>query len=306
MKRALLILCCILFLPVVAGNQIASDAMNVTVQPDGSADVVVERTYSDVRSQHISYLVPARYTPSGLQAADADGQLDCTVEQLDVGTELLCTPRGTTDYTVTIRYAADMTEPDEGVRLFSYARRVMSPTDSLSTRVELPEGYGLVDTDRAVLPEGAAIGTEGRNIHLHWEHDDVSIGETIYYSIRYEELGVFSRLSLGVIAGMIAVLVFGAGAVGYYLRRDGGQEQETIAAVFPVLKDDEQEVIRYIVDHDGEVEQRDIVADCSFSKAKVSKLLSDLEDRNMVEKQKQGRVNIVSLARDIGDMSTVK
>ncbi|MDY6774162.1 MAG: MarR family transcriptional regulator, partial [Candidatus Nanohaloarchaea archaeon] len=99
---------------------------------------------------------------------------------------------------------------------------------------------------------------------------------------------------------LAAVVLLLAGLVVYFRREYGGEK--TIASVFPVLKEDEKEVMRYLIDSEGEAEQREIVDNLDYSKAKISRLVSDLEERNLVEKEKRGRVNVVKLTREIGDI----
>ncbi len=305
MKR--LFLCAaILFMlvPLVSASDISTEHMSISLQPDGTANVTVERNYDTISASQISFLMPARYSPSGMTAYDDEGELDCTLRTFDFGEEIVCEPRQYEDYTVTIRFFGEFaSQNQQDGYTFSYVKQVLTPTDRTSLTVTLPEGFGLVSGDTPYVPDDAEVGSEGRRIFLHWDYDGLSTGESIQYSIAYEDLQVFDRIPAWALAGLIIALVLSSSAAALYVR-GRNRNEETIASMFPVLKDDEQLVIRYIIDQGGEVEQRDIVENVSYSKAKVSKLLSDLEDRNMVEKEKQGRVNIVKIARDIGDINT--
>jgi DNA-binding transcriptional ArsR family regulator len=307
MKRFVFILFLLLCVPMAAASQITLEDTRIHVDPDGQANVTIERQYDSISSPRISYFVPSQYNPEQLQARDDLGELDCTTQSFESGREILCDPRKMADYTVEITFFADFITYDRqtNTHLFSFVRQVLTPTDRTRLQVVLPEGFGLVQSqgNPSYSPANAHVGSQGRRIFIDWERENVSIGDTVQYRVQYEKLQVLDNVP-GSIAGaaLILALLIAGGAV-YYVRQNRGEQNGSIASVFPVLKDDEQLVIRYIIDNGGEVEQRDIVENVSYSKAKISKLLSDLEDRKLVEKEKQGRVNIVKLAKEVGDLA---
>lgn len=300
MKRVLLLfLLLALLLPTASATRIAQENVTITVgEPD---QVTVTRTYESITTDRVSYLVSGRYDPEGLSARDAIGELDCSIDELAVGKEILCTPRSRSNYTVTVTFTGDFTEQEGDGSVFSFANRLFVPTSGIHTSVILPEGYGLVEGDGAVQPDEVDVGSEGRRIFLEWSHTDPGLGDVIQYRVEYEELAVFERIALQRLTILLALAVIALSVAVFYIWWKRGGEK-TIAAIFPVLKEDEQEVVRYIIDHEGEVEQRDIVMDLDYSKAKVSSLISDLAERSLVEKEKRGRINVVRLARDVGDL----
>ncbi|MDY6769150.1 MAG: hypothetical protein SVW02_03535 [Candidatus Nanohaloarchaea archaeon] len=299
MRRLLLLLAVSLLVPAASATVIQEES--ITVELGAPDTATIERQYGSITTERISYLVFGRYNPEHLSARDAQGQLDCTVERLSIGKEILCTPRQRSNYSVTITYEGDFTAREGDALVFSLANRVFVPTDRMETRVVLPEGYGIVENGEAYSPDGAQVGSRGRRIFLEWTHANVSIGDAVTYRVRYEQLSVFEFLALRKLTVLLAVAVIVLAALVVYVRRKHAGEK-TVADVFPVLKEDEQEVVRFLIDNDGEAEQRDIVDSLDYSKAKISRLVSDLEDRNLVTKEKHGRVNVVSLSRDIGDV----
>lgn len=302
MKRvALVFLLFTLLLPAAAATQITEEA--VTIEIGDPATVTVLRHYDSITTDRISYLVSGRYAPGDLSARDDAGGLDCQVDDLAVGSEILCTPRNRTNYTVAITYTGDFSARNENIQVFGYTNRIFVPTDRIRTRVVLPEGFGLVrDSGPPYQPGDAEVGSEGRRIFLQWTENDTGLGEAFEYQVRYEELAVLERITLRRLTIFLAIAVIILSGIVFYVWRERGQDK-TIASVFPVLKEDEQEVIRYIIDHEGEVEQREVVNAMDYSKAKISRLISDLEERNLIEKQKRGRINVVTLARETGDLN---
>ena len=56
-----------------------------------------------------------------------------------------------------------------------------------------------------------------------------------------------------------------------------------------ILKNDERKVIDIIKERGGMCKQRVIVRETDFSKAKVSRLVKDLEERGLLRTEKAGR-----------------
>ncbi len=71
---------------------------------------------------------------------------------------------------------------------------------------------------------------------------------------------------------------------------------QLIDAVLTALEGDEKKLIREIADHRGEMLQNELVLSLNFSKAKVSRMLTDLEKRGLVVKKQYGLTNKVALA----------
>jgi uncharacterized membrane protein len=65
------------------------------------------------------------------------------------------------------------------------------------------------------------------------------------------------------------------------------------------LDADEEMVIDMLEDSGGDMLQKDIVAETDYSKAKISGLVSELEEKDIVNKEKDGRSNRVTLKKDV-------
>lgn len=110
------------------------------------------------------------------------------------------------------------------------------------------------------------------------------------------------------IAGLLAVVLGGTAAVVYRFGRpirsirSGSRSAGSTSAdavQSPVtdaeLLSDEDRVINLLEANGGRMKQVNIVDRCEWSKSKVSMLLSDMEDRELISKLRVGRENIISL-----------
>lgn len=71
---------------------------------------------------------------------------------------------------------------------------------------------------------------------------------------------------------------------------------QLIEAVLTALEGDEKKLVKEIADHGGEMLQNELVLSLNFSKAKVSRMVTDLEKRGLVVKKQYGLTNKVALA----------
>ena len=74
------------------------------------------------------------------------------------------------------------------------------------------------------------------------------------------------------------------------------ENSELIEAVLTALEGDEKRMVKEIADHGGEMLQNELVLSLNFSKAKVSRMLTDLEKRGLLVKKQYGLTNKVALA----------
>ncbi|MEE9115269.1 MAG: MarR family transcriptional regulator [Thermoplasmata archaeon] len=67
-----------------------------------------------------------------------------------------------------------------------------------------------------------------------------------------------------------------------------------------LLNGDERKLFRRIHEAGGEVLQKDLVAEGTFSKAKVTRLLDKLENKGLVVRERYGSTNRVRIPKDLG------
>ncbi|AVB76051.1 MarR family protein [Methanococcus maripaludis] len=78
----------------------------------------------------------------------------------------------------------------------------------------------------------------------------------------------------------------------------GDYESHKSETLMNILTDDEKQLIELIREH-GSISQKEIVDVTGLTKPKVSRMISDLEQRGMVRKVKIGRINKIALSEDL-------
>lgn len=293
MKR--LILCAVLFLILLPNlsyaSRISSHTISIDLDAVEQAHMVVTLDYKEITTEKLSYLVFGRV--SNVKAEDFVGTLECELEHKTYGAQVSCRPNvdATTNYTVTLHFdVEDLVSKSVDAYLFRYDYGVKDPTDNIKLEVTLPEGTGLVETTdkfKPYFPEDASVGSKfGRRVVLTWENLNPELGKTYTFTVTFEALMGFNYNYLYI---LIAVVI---GLIIYFWWSRRTTKIETILSV---LKEDEKKVLEIILEKGEECKQRDIVRGTTFSKAKVSRIIADLEDRRLIRKKPVGRVNKIVL-----------
>ena len=65
--------------------------------------------------------------------------------------------------------------------------------------------------------------------------------------------------------------------------------------ILPLLKDDEKKAVHIIKEHNGEMLQNQLVLRLGLSKVKITRLISGLERKGIIEKSRHGMTNNIKL-----------
>ncbi|AKB19569.1 MarR family transcriptional regulator [Methanosarcina sp. WWM596] len=85
-----------------------------------------------------------------------------------------------------------------------------------------------------------------------------------------------------------------------------GATIDPTAVLLRVLEGDERKAVELIAAKDGKILQNELVNSLDFSKAKVSRVLMNLEKRGIITKKKYGLTNCISIADDLKDNTGMK
>jgi len=170
--------------------------------------------------------------------------------------------------------------------------------DGLPNGKEVELGLDMTDSDMDM--DGLSDGAEVENYGTDPTDPDTD-GDGLRDGLELQ-LGTNPTDGATVVKLTAGVLVFGvsliAGWVLYSRRReDASPNAETDApdADDEPLLTDEQRVLQLLRENDGRMKQATIVDETEWSKAKVSRLLSDMTENGEVEKLSIGRENIIHL-----------
>jgi len=178
--------------------------------------------------------------------------------------------------------------------IFSDLYKIPIDSKNIIVTIKLPEGTGLIKNNEALSPSNASIGSDGRRTIISWQKDDLKKGDSFEVSIAFEKIGeVQAAFPFEIILVTILITFSGLGLFYQFYWK-----ARNVKLILPVLKKDEKIIFNTIIKHGNGVNQKIIVKDSGYSKAKVSKVLNSLKERGLVKLERIGRSNKVHIEKN--------
>jgi uncharacterized membrane protein len=196
----------------------------------------------------------------------------------------------------------------------SFIANIRSPVDAdeLYIKVSLPESALLEkrvsdegDERPSVFPGPSSLQTDGRVIDIVWFVKDVRKGDDFPVLARYSmPVTIWPIILIIITLFLIAIVLFLAlrntrkrNNVVILKPKHHQAAQSGSAGIEKHLKEDEEQIVTILKDREGQCEQGTMRVITGFSKAKLSGLLKELEERKLIHKEKRGKKNLVFLKR---------
>jgi uncharacterized membrane protein len=286
MNYGIMALVVLLSMPLVSAQEIISYNISVELGKDSAQENISVLIFNQLYYPLNTFSYTLRGDARNVEVYDREGRLNVnatkeggTIIQSEFREPLQ--PNASTLIIIKFNMASAVSKVGEGY-VFSPVFSLPEGTDEFRLKVRLPEGMGLPRpvtagssyTDVAPLPDG--VYSDGRAIILAWRRYDVSGDFAVY--IRYAEPG--SKSKNYYLLGFFLILALAI----FYLSRSKRRTKER------GLDRDEMTVLELIKANNG-VAQRDVVNITGFSKAKVSAVVSSLEKKGLIRKEKAGLIN---------------
>lgn len=176
--------------------------------------------------------------------------------------------------------------------------------DDLKIKLILPEGASLKKsikqgdlTSGSIFPKPNQATTDGRSLVFYWHKLELE---------QDDEISIFAQIdpkksNLGLILVLVFAGIIVLGLVIYIIKKKPIIKRELIIKkeydIKKHLKEDEEQIITILKNKEGSCEQGTLRVITGFSKASLSRLLSELEARNVIHKEKRGKKNLVFLKK---------
>lgn len=152
-----------------------------------------------------------------------------------------------------------------------------------------------------LFPEATSNFTNGETLAFVWFTQSLQPGQIRVFTIKYQipnddSISVQSDTSSSIIIAMIGIvvgIVFTLGGPKVY------QRVRRIGTVrFVGVTAEEEEILEVIRQKGGSCPQKDLYTEFDMSQAKVSIILNNLEERGLVRRFREGRVNVVHIIEE--------
>lgn len=249
------------------------------------------------------FKMPLFYDIQNLKAGANFGDVSCSIQKKSFGSQIECAVSPTFEKRMlTLEFDSfDFVKRVDKQFLYKQEFHVPLETKQLSFKAILPEGMFLASEGvfQPYLPIDGEKGSDGRRIFISWRKENLTAGDSFDTQISYESQSDNSQiltLFAGGIIGLAAIIV--ALVFGFWLFYK--RFKRNIKIVLPVLKGDEKKIMEMIIRDRGKTNQKLLVRESNFSKARVSKILKSLQERGIIKLEREGRGNNVHLMKDFG------
>lgn len=177
---------------------------------------------------------------------------------------------------------------EKSERGYYFIDNIIFPSEfnNVNVKLILKEGYFL-DNDK-IFPEHSIIETDGRQITIVWDYNNVikNSDMPIFVSIEHSSNNISFWLIVSII--LIGLII--------YLYKNYFPHNRKSKEIDSHLIDSEKIILRIIKESDrGEIWQKQLQLKTNFSKAKLSRMIRNLESRNLIEKIPFGNTNKIRL-----------
>ncbi|MGC9310733.1 MAG: helix-turn-helix transcriptional regulator [Candidatus Aenigmatarchaeota archaeon] len=217
-------------------------------------------------------------------------EIDCDRGREVRGTQITCEGFRSSEVTLKMDYYGLIEK--RGGFLMVYDTYIFStPSDRFRFGLTLPRGYVIAENVSELdlfpySPADAVQSTDGRRISLIWEREP-ALGETFSFYVVYEQVFEPERDNTRIyVLLLLAVIIILAGL--YFRRKPTLKEYG--------LNDDERKILNVLL-KENRISQKKIARETGFSKAHVSRLAKDMEERGLIRRKKTGRTYEVILKK---------
>lgn len=291
MKKFLIPVLALFLASSAAATTIQSENITVDLEnSEATADIYVE----DLTSSAFTYITS--YPVQNVNVKAAGRELECETTSLQIGTEINCETDLRKNFIVHMNFTGQgfITRRGEA-EIFNYAHSVYRPTNEYRLKVILPSGTGLIDQQNSstpvVSPTDYELGSNGRKIFVEW-NENPKIGETLRFTLVYENFSSTVNYIKIISVVLSATLLIG---ISYTVWKR--KNRDHIEEIYDELSEDEIDVIELIRENNGRMLQKDVVNSSEYSKAKISGVVSGLVDKEILDKEKEGRSNKLTISK---------
>jgi uncharacterized membrane protein len=269
---------------------------NVEIFDDLTSHSQIKLVFSDSAFDDISFTI--ENSPQNLNITSP---ASCSKTEKSWGVSIYCDlafQKGQ-DFNIIVDYDSNgLVKNRDKYFVFTDAYKAPVQTKNLLVLVKVPEGMGLIkpEVDQPYNPSTATVGTDGRRPILAWQKSNVSAGDGLAVTVSFEKIALITNYSryIGMQIGVFLIILSIALALYKFYFKKKGQ----MKVVLPVLKADEKIVFEKLLSQKGVTNQKVLVKESNYSKAKVSKVLKSLQERGLIRLERIGRTNRVYLVKD--------
>ena len=176
--------------------------------------------------------------------------------------------------------------------------------ESVSAIVTLPIGM-ILSSEESIFPSNYRTLSNGRNIIVYWELRNISNLQPLSFKVEYMPAVIEDNFILKFLKSFyvaIIIALFFVILLIYELIKTKRIVVKKVVkvpiekVVLEVLDPDEKKIYE-IIQKEGKIKQNKLVELTGFSKAKVSRVVKKLKEKKLVNLERMGKTNLISLKK---------
>jgi uncharacterized membrane protein len=197
-------------------------------------------------------------------------------------------------YHLSLEYVYDYTltliEDELEYYLFAFNIHVDYFIEELLVKIRLPSYCFLAEPDSGpppFIPDNATVTAIVNNVYLTWNFEDLEPVQNKYFQVLFTTPPPEPIPIWAIIIILLAGLTAGGIGVFLFMRRRELVAKKEVGRIF--LTEDQKLILGLLVQNEGRISQKELLQLTDFSKAKVSRNLTALEQQGLLTKEKWGR-----------------
>ena len=285
-RQIFLILAVFLLSDTMANTVSAESIMNISMQIIGSNVISEYNLYSSERINSINLEMPQYSQILDISADNAKISFEFQENHLIINQSF---------NSLVIQTINSNLIESNSKRYFTLNQRLPQAAE-INVKLILPES-AVLNTPDSAYPT-PVISTDGQHIIIDWS-DNLNKGESFSSFVVYKEKSESLFHILISIAAVLIALILAALIISRSKKRKEKKlkpvkkEKKEIKVE---LMDNEKKIISVLKKAHGELWQKQIQLQTGFSKAKLSRLVRDLESRSVIKKIPMGNTNKIRLS----------
>ena len=173
---------------------------------------------------------------------------------------------------------------------FQFSPKIVYYTQEYNVTIGLPKNSWLHEDDiihNPFHPINATYDSSGTRIFLYWAFSNIEPSTDFVISVWFDEPLDSNNPLWAYIVGPLGGTILGAAGVYWFMKRKKEKVMKEVGNLF--LTQDQKLILNLIIESEGKITQKELIEKTGFTKSKISRNLTPLENNELISKERWGR-----------------
>ena len=198
-------------------------------------------------------------------------------------------------YVVRINYYLDVSLDPYGKKSpyyfhFQYTPVLTYFTQKYNVSIGLPTNCWLHEDEivqQPFYPTNGSYNPSGSRIYLYWSFNSIKPDSDLLIYVWFNEPPDTRNPFWPYIVGPLCGVLVGAAGVYWWMKKNETRVMKEVGKIF--LTEDQKQILNLIIESEGKITQKELIEKTGFTKSKISRNLTPLENNELITKERWGR-----------------